>query len=79
MTGALASQDDADTLRWPIWHLPLGIADVEALACAPPLLRWTRTSMPELAARGVGAVLAARRWYAGKLIVFGRGQELART
>ena len=57
----------------------MGIADVEALACAPSLLRPDQGSARELAARGVGAVMAARRWYAGKLIVFGRGQEFVRT
>jgi hypothetical protein len=80
LVGALASQHDGETACWPVWQVPLGIADVEALVCSPALLRFAgAASARELAARGVGAVMTARRWYAGKLIVFGRGRELVRT
>jgi hypothetical protein len=80
LVGALAGQDDGETVCWPIWEVPLGIADVEALVCSAALLRFAgASSARELAARGIGAVMTARRWYAGKLIVFGRGRELART
>lgn len=80
LAGALASQRDGETILWPIWGVPMAIADIEALACSRALLRFDGpAAMGELAARGVGAVMAGRRWYAGKLIVFGRGRELART
>ena len=80
LRGALAALDDEETVCWPVWTVPLGIADVEAMVVAEALLgpqdNWAAR---ELGARGVGAVMAARRWYAGKLIVFGRGREMART
>ena len=58
----------------------MGIADVEALAVSEALLgSQDHRSMRELGARGVGAVMTARRWYAGQLLVFGRGREALRT
>ena len=78
LIGALAAADG--TVRWPLWTSPMGIADVEALVGSEALLgSQDDRAARELGARGVGAVMAARRWYAGKLLVFGRGREVART
>lgn len=80
LVGALAGGEERDRLCWPIWTVPMGLAEVEALAVARALLRpGESSSRRELVARGVGAVMTAPRWYASKLIVFGRGRELART
>ncbi len=80
LVGALAGVRERDQLCWPIWTVPMGLADVEALASARAVLRPDEpVSRRELAARGVDAVMTARRWYAGKLLIFGRGRERART
>lgn len=78
LASSLAASDG--TLRWPVWTVPMEIADIEVLLGSEALLgTQDHRSARELAARGVGAVMAARRWYAEKLIVFGRGREAART
>jgi hypothetical protein len=80
LSGPLVSSWDRDILCWPIWTVPMSLAEIEALVCARALQQARDLgARRELAARGVGAVMAARRWYAGKLIVFGRGRERART
>ena len=68
------------TVRWPVWTVPMGIAEVEALAVSAALLGpQDHRSLLELGARGVGAVMTARRWNAGKFLAFSRGQEVVRT
>ena len=76
LRGALAAVDDGATVRWPIWTVPMGTGDVEALVGSQALLGpQDQVAQRTLAALGVEAVMTARRWYAGKLVVFGRGRE----
>jgi hypothetical protein len=80
LSTALAATHDRDMICWPIWNRPLGLADVEALVVSQALLdQPTDVSRRLLASYGVGAVITAKRWYAGKLVVFGRGRESVRT
>jgi hypothetical protein len=50
--------NERNVLRWPVWPIPIRLADLEAALCCG----WSWPTME------------ARRWHAGELIRFSRGE-----